>query len=577
MRLVSLASWAALIASTIGVAAAPPTSDPTLPPPITTRQTLFAIPFQIDRAEDPMQEPVEVQLYVSTDQGANWQLYGRVKPEQGKFRFRAVTDAEYWFATRTVDPSGMLRPERVDGPGLRVVVDTTLPELQLEARQGEAGQVVLAWQVTEPHLNADSLRIQHRSDISQPWESVAIDRQSVRSTGATCWGEVMWWPPSRSRVVEIRAEVSDTAGNAAVSHAQVNLNRVASADPRRQADLTAARPDLSHTRQAPDPPWRASSDSLPQAWGRYDQRPAPPVYHPTDPPMASRPSQEAPASTELGWTEGPARDLTPRGPDGPSAWPPKSSVAVDPNPALGNPYVTSPATPDSTSQSARPPEARPQMVNSRLFELEYQVDARGPSGIGRVELWGTRDGGRTWTSFGTDRDTRSPMLVTVQEEGIYGFRVAVCNAHGLGGEKPQSGDPPDVWIGVDLTEPTARILSVERGAGYQAGQLTIQWEADDRMLSARPVSLFYSERPGGPWAEIASGLANTGQYRWSVGSRMPERVYVRLEVRDEAGNVGAAETSDATALSALRPVGHIRNVRPVVDSAQTPASRYRSR
>ena len=575
MRLVSLASLVALAASTIDVAAAPLTSNPTLPPSLTTRQTLFAIPFQIDRAEDPMREPVEVQLYVSTDQGTNWQLFRRVRPEQGKFLFRAVTDAEYWFATRTVDRSGVLRPERVDGPGLRVVVDTTLPELRLEARQGEGGQVVLGWQVTEAHLDAESLTIQHRSDASQPWQSVAIDRQSVRSSGTTCWGEVMWWPPSRSQAEEIRAEVSDTAGNTAVSHAQVSLAQVASTDPRLSAELAGARPDLSHAPLAPAAPWHASSDSLPQAPQRYAPRPTPPAYPPTDPALARHPQQQSPASSALGWREDVGQNLTPGAADRPLAWPPEGSVAVDANPALGKQYVTSPATGDVTRQSALPPEVRPQMVNSRLFELEYQIDARGPSGIGRVELWGTRDGGCTWTSFGVDRDTRSPMLVTVNEEGVYGFRVAMTDAHGLGGEKPRRGAPPDVWIGVDLTEPSAQILSVERGAGRQAGQLIIQWEADDAMLSPRPVSLFYSEMPGGPWAEIGSELENTGRYRWSPGHRLPQRIYLRLEIRDEAGNVGVSETTDTTALSALQPVGHIRKVRPVVDSARAPAARYR--
>jgi hypothetical protein len=338
MRLVSLASLVALATSTIGVAAAPLASDPSLPPSLTTRQTLFAIPFQIERAEDPMQDPVEVQLYVSTDQGGNWQLYGRVKPEQGKFLFRAVTDAEYWYATRTVDQSGILRPERVDGAGLRVVVDTTLPDLQLDARQGEAGQVVLAWRVNEPHLHAESLTIQHRCDVSQPWQSVAIDRQNVRSAGPTCWGEVMWWPPSRSRLVEIRAEVSDTAGNAAVSHAQVNLDRVASAEFRRQADLAAARPDLAHTPQPPASPWRASRDSVPQGPQGYAPSPAPPAYPPMDRPVAGPTLHEERAITSLGHGEGPGPVVGPRHPGSAPARAPDRSVAVDVNPALGNQY-----------------------------------------------------------------------------------------------------------------------------------------------------------------------------------------------------------------------------------------------
>jgi len=139
MRPLSLAWTVAMAASTMGVAAELPASRANLPEPITTRQTLFSIPFQLEPAENPMQEPGEVQLYVSADRGANWQVYSRVQPEAGKFLFRAVTDGEYWFAIRTLDRSGKPRPQGTAGPGLRVVVDTTLPDLQLDARQGEAG------------------------------------------------------------------------------------------------------------------------------------------------------------------------------------------------------------------------------------------------------------------------------------------------------------------------------------------------------------------------------------------------------------------------------------------------------
>ena len=58
MRLISLAWTVAMAASTMGAAAqSPMASQATLPEPITTRQTLFSIPFHIDRAENPMHDP----------------------------------------------------------------------------------------------------------------------------------------------------------------------------------------------------------------------------------------------------------------------------------------------------------------------------------------------------------------------------------------------------------------------------------------------------------------------------------------------------------------------------------------
>ncbi len=72
-----------------------------------------------------------------------------------------------------------------------------------------------------------------------------------------------------------------------------------------------------------------------------------------------------------------------------------------------------------------PPGERPLMVNSRSFDLEYDVEGVGPSGIARVELWGTRDGGRSWSSYGIDNDNRSPIRANVDGEGLYGFRIVV--------------------------------------------------------------------------------------------------------------------------------------------------------
>ena len=182
----------------------------------------------------------------------------------------------------------------------------------------------------------------------------------------------------------------------------------------------------------------------------------------------------------------------------------------------------------------------PRMVNTRSFELEYEIDSVGPSGIAKVELWGTRDGGRTWSSYGVDTDNRSPIAAAVDGEGTYGFRVVVQSGNGLGGRPPVAGDVPDIWIGVDLTRPTCRITSAD--IDTQTSELVIHWTGSDELPEPRPIALAYSAAPQGPWTPIASGLENTGNYRWRLDSRVPDPVYLRLEMRDEAGNVGGFET-----------------------------------
>ena len=207
------------------------------------------------------------------------------------------------------------------------------------------------------------------------------------------------------------------------------------------------------------------------------------------------------------------------------------------------------------------------MVNSRSFELEYDVDSVGPSGIGRVELWGTRDAGQTWRRFTTVTDNRSPLRVNVPDEGLYGFRIVVINGAGFGAKPPVAGDRPDLWIGVDLPKPTARIVSVQQGVETESGQLIISWRADDKLLAARPISLFFSPTRGGPWTPVAAGLENTGRYAWPIDNRTPPQLFLHLEVRDEAGNVAVHETAAPLVIDQSRPTIRIRSVRPVGQAA----------
>jgi hypothetical protein len=402
-----LSNWllAVTIASQLGDARAVAASA--APEPIAMRQSMFAIPFRIDQANDPTRQVAEAQLYVSTDRGAHWRLYAKAQPTQQHFLFRAGADGEYWFAIRTVDRSGQARPEMITEPGLRVRIDTKPANVAVAPKT--------------------------------PPQTQNVDKPIADAAPAT---------------------ISDAKG----------------------------------------------------------------------------------------------------------------SVVVAIAPAVGKKYVAAGEPSDGPAISGLPPGERPRMVNSRLFELEYDVDSVGPSGIGRVELWGTRDGGQTWRSFTVDSDNRSPLPVTVEEEGVYGFCVVVTNGAGFGGKPPKAGDLPDLWVGVDLTRPTARIVSAQQGVDGEAGHLIVSWQADDKMLAARPVSLSFSESRDGPWLPIASGLENTGRYAWPIDGRTPSQLYLRLEVRDEAGNVAMHDASEPVKIDQSRPTIRLRDIRAVGQTSARPAN-----
>jgi hypothetical protein len=217
-----------------------------------------------------------------------------------------------------------------------------------------------------------------------------------------------------------------------------------------------------------------------------------------------------------------------------------------------------------------PPGARPRLVNSRSFALEYEVNDVGGWGVSKVQLWGTRDGGQTWHFYAQDDDNRSPLHVTVDGEGLYGFRILVQSAASPGGFPPQAGDEPELWVGVDLQRPEAELLSVETGEGNLSDHLILRWRADDDNLEMRPISLLYSSRPAGPWSAVATGLENTGSYAWRLDRYVPTQLYLRLEVRDTAGNMSAYQTAEPVRLDRPEPSGSLRSVEPLGPSASTP-------
>ncbi|MGC3971056.1 MAG: hypothetical protein QM775_28080 [Pirellulales bacterium] len=227
--------------------------------------------------------------------------------------------------------------------------------------------------------------------------------------------------------------------------------------------------------------------------------------------------------------------------------PPSAAPVGMPNLAVAAPA----SVPVSSAQSAAVPPlpirdpTKPLMVNSLSFELDYDVEKAAGRDVTKVEVWGTRDDGRSWVMLGLDEDRRTPCSVNVDAEGMYGFAIIVESAGGLKGVVPQAGQAPEIRVGVDLTQPLVRLTTAEPDEKNSPCRLKINWEAQDANLGAQAVTLSYSANPQGPWIPLAQGVAPAGGHVCDFDPQGPDYAFLKIDVRDEAGNVGSFATTTA--------------------------------
>jgi hypothetical protein len=545
-----------------------PLARPEMPPPYVTRQSDVEIPFTVKPGDSPGKEPAAVRIFVSWDQGKTWHFYEEKKPDEGGFRFRPRQDGEFWFATQTVDRSGQTDSRQPRQPQLRLVIDTQQPQLLAQAKVARPGEVTLSWSVADASLNPTSLKIEYQDAAGNggPWNVVSIDPAAVNSATGQMTGRAVFAPQIGGKTINLRAEVADSAGNMAYYTQRLSLSV-----PRTQVSdaVAAPPPDRTATRWPSQNPFAAPTgnertmlaDRSPEALQPAGESVKIPdaIENPhwrQDRLVSSSPrpveSEALPPPQAVGETLPPPARIegTEDGSQGPGV---RSQEPI--GPIESNADTSAP----SGEAVSAPPGSRPRLTASRRFSLDYDVESVGPEGLADVELWGTSDGGRTWMKWGSDPDKLSPFDVEVGAESVYGFKVVIVGKSGLASTAPQAGDAADIWVGVDLTRPKARLVAAAYGQGDAAGKLDIRWEAADDHLGSRPITLAISDQPDAAFTPIASGLPNSGQYFWEFDPRSPRQIYLRLEVRDEAGNVAVDQLTDPIKVEGLQPKGRIRS------------------
>lgn len=472
----------------------------------------------------------ELHLWVSSDQGTTWSQHSVGFPDKDAFfNFNAPADGMYWFNMQVVDKNGRREPADIYkvAPALKILFDTKKPVVNITSAQRVGEDVTVVWKVTERNPDWTKFKLEY-------------------STNGTAWTPVPTRPEADGSAqfkvagngpVTVRVALTDVAGHVGEASSPVAGTTVASKPTGDPAVVGA-----SGMIDLPIPPLAGSSRS---AVGPD----MPPVLPPPTAPATER-------AKDMRLPNEPKGSDTPTAPAFPPAPGTPGAPIVEPPPVAAPPTGPAPKSdPLSVSTNVLSNLPAPQVINVASFKLAFEVEDKGASGVGKAEVYVTRDDGRTWTKWTTVEKPESPLLIdlakngTKDVEGVYGVKVLLHSGAGLAREAPKPGEFPELRVDVDTTAPVVTVYDLVPDR-TQKDTLIVQWQAMDRNLATDPITVEWSEGPRGPWFPVAAAdsigtssgmvkrLPNTGSYPWKVPTSFPHsKVYLKVSARDVAGNV----------------------------------------
>jgi hypothetical protein len=183
------------------------------------------------------------------------------------------------------------------------------------------------------------------------------------------------------------------------------------------------------------------------------------------------------------------------------------------------------------------------LTNNKRLTFHCDSSDTASSGAANLAIWGTTDM-RTWKKYEATSHSPSSLAVEVKDEGLYGFTIIARGKGEPATDQPPAGEPPQVWVAVDLTKPVVQLLDAEMKDQTQTSGLIVRWNAKDRNLGPQPITVLYAEHPDGPWRPLAANLENSGRYEGILPPHLAGSVYLRVQAADLMGNVGMSKTTE---------------------------------
>jgi hypothetical protein len=509
----------------------------------------FRIPIRVKDAKRANELQAFI-LLVSKDQGKVWEPVDRKPSTEREFIYRAPEEGTYWFIVQEEDRAGRTNPsnpERVK-PSMVVIVDTVPPQIKVTAERLPNGEVLARWTAADRYPDMHSLRLDyHTSSLPEgQWTPVGLP--------SMLQGEQKFSiKEGNNGEVRVRVQMKDQAGNVGedvfVLRAAAPAAGQVEAAPFSVISTTPTAPSSQPNRLTSQQTQRPMIEA---AAGDLAAPAPPPVVDSNGPAPSPSPIAGLPTASPLG--------------QAPRLSPGETSGA--PGPAF------TPSPGNFSEASGNSPAVK--IVKTREVRIDFTVGKVGPSGLGNADVWVTLDRGQTWKkmpgeapiSLPPGADLRGPEVsgsvgVQLPAEGIiYGFIVAVKSKAGLAPPPPKSGDPPQALVELDTTAPKGQLYRPQPDP-TQPNTLLLTWQAQDRNLGDKPITLEWAEQKDGPWNLIGEAqLPNTRQYSWRLPERLPPRVYLRLTMRDLAGNESRAQTDKPELIDLSVPQTKITGIAP---------------
>jgi hypothetical protein len=552
----------ALLSATLGVGQPNPGLDYQV---TKNRKLQIGIDFKPERKKDIRY----VVLYASRDQGSTWDLVAQQPPSATAFTFTAPNDGVYWLNMVVTYLDGKSDPPDITlvPPAQKLIIDTVKPVVKIASSQKIGDEVSVEWTVEDKNANDASTRVFYRSPSGDPsaWETVPPENMTKRSARFT---------PTVLGPMLVQVVTADLAGNIGSATREVVAASATSGTP-----IGVGAPPVQ--------PKPAGSETAPLAPATLTSGVGEPMsLNPMTPPAVSPGGPVAPAMPTM--TREQPMAMVPIQPSQPLAN--SQQPAMTPAPTMPivvdppqRPIAVSGGTGTGLVPATTVPQAAPEVTplqysKSPRFDLGYQLEA-GPSGVTRVDLYVTRDDGKSWTRWSTHDGRESPLKVVLDTrfntelEGEYGFKLVPVSGAGLSEGAPLAGTSPEARVLVDTAPPVIKVYQPTADP-TQKNTLVLHWEATDKNLGKDPIAIEYSESVNGPWkpvtnhesvVQVAVGapnrVANTGQYAWQLPATLATpKVFLRFTAWDLAGNKSEVTTPNAVLVDLTKPKARVQGI-----------------